>query len=237
MTRRILVGLLGVALGISAYQLLIGIPYGPNARGDVELARSTQLGRRVLFVGNSLTYWNDMPKMVARLARADEGAPRLFVVRYTAPGWDLRRASRNDGLRSLLDEVRWDDLVLQEHSHEPDPFVKELHDRVAGRGGRTTLVMVGAPNAETFVELARTLPASLAAVDGAFWEALRRRPGLDLRADDEGHPNRAGSFLMASLFYATITDRDPSQSAYSAGLQPDEADFLKTVAWDVYRAT
>jgi hypothetical protein len=231
------VALLGVVLGVVAYVFLIGIPYGPKARGDLALARSGQPGQRVLFVGNSATYWNDMPRMVSQLARGDSGAPRLFVVRYTAPGWDLRRASRNDGLRSLLDEVRWDQLVLQEHSDEPHPFYEALHERVARRGGRTTLFVGGAPDRETFMQAARALPASLALVNVAFWEADQRRPGIGLRDDDEGHPNRAGSFLMACLFYATITGRDPHLSAYSAGLQPDDAEFLKDVAWDVHRAT
>jgi hypothetical protein len=234
--RRILVGLLGVVLGAVAYQVFIGIPYGPKARGDLELARSTQPGKRVLFVGNSATHWNDMPKMVSQLARGDSSAPRLFVVRYTAPGWDLRRASRNDGLRSLIDEVRWDELILQEHSREPQPFYRELHERVAGRGGRTTLWVGGAPDPETYLEAARTLPASLAPVGGVLWEANRRRPGTDLRADDEGHLNRAGSYLVACLFYALITDRDPHLSVYSAGLQPADAEFFKTLAWDAYRA-
>jgi hypothetical protein len=231
------VALLGVVLGVVAYVFLIGVPYGPKARGDIALARGTETGQRVLFVGNSLTYWNDMPKMVSQLARGDSGARRLFVVRYTAPGWDLRRASRNDGLRSLLQEVNWDDLVLQERSSEPHPFYQALHERVASRGGRTTLWVVGAPDPETFIRAARTLPASLALVDAAFWEADQRRPGIDLRDDDEGHPNREGSFLMACLFYATLTGRDPHLSAYSAGLQPADAEFFKDVAWDVHRAT
>jgi hypothetical protein len=229
--------LLGVVLGVVAYVFLIGIPYGPKARGDLALARTSEPGQRVLFVGNSATYWNDMPRMVSELARGDSGASRLIVVRYTAPGWDLRRASRNDGLRSLLDEVRWDHLVLQEHGDEPHPFYEALHERVAARGGRTTLFVGGAPDRETFMQAARTLPASLALVDSAFWEAEQRRPGIDLRDDDEGHPNRAGSFLMACLFYATITGRDPHFSAYSAGLQPDDDELFKDVAWDVYRAT
>jgi hypothetical protein len=234
--RLLLCAAAGVVLGALAYVLLIGIPYGPQARGDLELARSDRPGQRVLFVGNSLTYYNDMPAMVGRLARGDAAAPRLFVVRYTAPGWDLRRASRHDGLRALLDDVNWDHLVLQERSTVADPFVHELHERVARNGGRTTLFAAGAAGPEKYGELARELPASLALVDYAFHEATSKSPGLNLLADDERHPNRAGSFLLACLFYATLTGRDPANSVYSAGLEPAQAELLKGAAWDAYLA-
>ena len=226
---------LGALLGVLAYVGVIGIPFGPKAEGDIELARSGRPGQRVLFVGNSLTYYNDMPSMVRKLAVGDQGGPTLFVAQYTAPGWSLRRASSHDGLRALLEDVRWDDVVLQERSDESRPFVHELHERVAAGGGRTTLVILGAALDRTYAELAQTLPASLAFVGPAAEEALSRNPGLDMLADDEGHPNRAVSFLIACVVYATLTNRDPSLSAYAAGLEPGESRFLKRVAWDVYR--
>lgn len=228
---------LGALLGVAGYVGLIGIPFGPQARGDLELARSDQPGQRVLFIGNSLTYYNDMPSMVRRLAARDQGAATLFVAQYTAPGWSLRRASANDGLRTLLDEVRWNDVVLQERSDESQPFAHDLHARVAAGGGRTVIFDLGAGGAGAYAELARTLSATLAPVWSAWEEALFRDPTLVLLADDEKHPNRAGSFLIACVVYAVLTNRDPARSDYAGDIEPERARFLKRVAWDVYRAS
>jgi hypothetical protein len=227
---------LGAFLGVAAYAGLIGIPFGPQARGDVELARSDQPGQRVLFVGNSLTYYNDMPSMVRKLAAHDQGARTLVVAQYTAPGWSLRRASAHDGLRTLLDEVRWNDVVLQERSDESQPFVHDLHSRVTANGGRTVIFDLGAGGAGAYAEVAQALSATLAPVWAAWEEARSRDPAVDLLADDGRHPNRAGSFLIACVFYAVLTDRDPAGSDYAGDLDPAQARFLKRVAWHAYEA-
>lgn len=93
----------------------------------------------MLFVGNSLTYWNGMPSMVRKLAHRDPGARKLFVAQYTAPGWDLKRAAKHNGLRELLEEVSWDDVVLQERRDVRRPFYEALHERIRARSGRTVI--------------------------------------------------------------------------------------------------
>lgn len=186
----------------------------------------------MLFVGNSLTYWNGMPSLVRRLARADPGAPTLFVAQYTAPGWDLTRAAKHEGLRDLLDEVGWDTVVLQEKSDVRQPQYEALHERIAARGAQTVLFgLWGAATDADAADRAAYLPATVAPV-GVAVEAARDDP--DVGDDGTGHPNEAGSFLIACVFYATLTGRDPHQSLYSGGLDPDTSRRLKDVAWDVY---
>jgi hypothetical protein len=131
---------------------LIRSPFFPRAAGDLALVRSDHAGLRVLFVGNSLTYYNSMPALVRQLALADEGAPPLYVVEYTAPGWILRRAARDEGLANLLSEAPWNLVVLQEGSQilswppedrhrETHPFARALNREIASVGGRTVLFM------------------------------------------------------------------------------------------------
>jgi hypothetical protein len=228
--------LAGLVLGAVAYLVVIGIPFGPQAKGDLEMARSDRPGQRVLFIGNSFTYYNDMPSMVSRLAADDPAASTLFVAQYTAPGWDLRRASSHEGLRKLLEEVRWSDVVLQERSDERVPFFHDLHGRVRVLGGRTVIVDLGDGGAGAYAGIARSLEASLAPVWSAWKRAMSERPSLNLFADDENHPNRAGSFLIACVFYSVLTDRNPAESRYTAELSGDEAAFIKAVAWNAYRS-
>lgn len=69
---------------------------------------------------------------------------------------------------------------------------------------------------------------------GLAWEeAHEREPGLDLWDSDGKHPNLAGSYLAACVFYAMLSGRNPSGSEFTGGLEPAEARLLQRVASDV----
>ena len=261
----------GLVLGVSIFVGLVqsGLvrnPLGPVIRGDIELARSDRDGERVLFVGNSFTFRNTMPALVHGLAEADDGSMPIFAVQYTAPRWSLRKASEDDGLENLLEDVRWDVVVLQEKSwflslpaeerrKETYPFARDLQREIALAGGHTMLFMtwgykdgdrwnwpgdtfdaMQARLAEGYSELAGELSAEIAPVGLAWAEARRREPGIDLWADDGKHPSRLGSYLAACVFYATLTGRDPARSEFTGDLAPAEARFLQDVAAGVVGA-
>jgi hypothetical protein len=77
-------------------------PFFVNTEGDIEDARSDEPGLRVLFVGNSFTLYNDMPRMVHELAAEDPGAPPVFSVSRTRGSWTFEGATDDKGLDSLL---------------------------------------------------------------------------------------------------------------------------------------
>jgi hypothetical protein len=235
----------------------------PRIDGDIALAESDRPGLRVLFVGNSFTYYNSMPAMVQELATADPGAAPLFSVEYTAPNWSLREASENRGLADALDEIAWDFVVLQdvswylstsvdERRRHTYPFARALERQIAETGARTMLFMTwgykdgafrgdtyGAMQtrlAEGYRDLAAELGAEVASVGLAWAEALRRKPGLELWKRDGAHPSRSGSYLAACVFYAVLSGRDPTKSTFTAGLDPAETRFLQDVASDVAAA-
>jgi hypothetical protein len=227
----------GIVLWVAAIHAgIVRNPLGPAMGGDIEFARSDRPGVRVLFVGNSLTYYNDMPSMVQRLAAEDDGGPRLVVVDYTAPGWSLWRASTHDSLLKLLRDVRWNHVVLQERSDERYPFFDDLNARTAAVGARTVIFDLGLGGAGAYAEHARRLGATLAPVWEAWENAVARHPGLELYADDEHHPNRVGSFLIACVFYGVLSGRDPASSEYDGGIEPELSNFLKRVAWAAVRS-
>ena len=235
---KLVVVLAGIAAGIALWVVAIqaGVvahPVRPAVKGDVALARSERPGRRVLFVGNSLTYYNEMPSMVRELAAHDRRGQELLVVQYTGPGWRLSSASREEGLLKLLAEVRWNDVVLQERSDETSPFFEQLHARASAAGARTVIFDLGSRGAADYASYANATGATLAPVDAAWDRALAWSHGLDLYAWDGVHPGRAGSFLIACVFYAVLTGRDPTGSRYTAGLTRADARLLQRVARDV----
>ena len=241
----------GLVLGFVLYVLLVGFgvlpKFYPAASGDLALARSDRPGLRVLFVGNSITYTNDMPALVHQLAAGDPGARPIFAVKYTAGGWRLKFASEDDGLAALLKEVKWDVVVLQEQSRvaslpddqrrlEMDPYVRALHAKIELAGARTFLFLpYGGPQSRVwqgYSSLASGLPATVVPVGLAWGEALGRAPGLDLLGWS-GHPNQLGSYLMACVFYAALSHRDPTWSRFTAGIEPAEAQYLQYNASNV----
>jgi hypothetical protein len=73
---------------------------------------------------------------------------------------------------------------------------------------------------------------------GLAWaESLRLVPRLDLWASDGRHPNTAGSYLTACVFYAMLTGRDPVGNPFTDGLGSGEARILQEVAWNELHPT
>jgi hypothetical protein len=252
----------GVLLGVSVYAGLIAVglvrnPFAPVAAGNLDLARSNRSGVRVLFVGNSLTFRNDLPEMVHRLGGA---RTPIFAGSFTAPGWQLRQFAGDHGLDRLLREVHWDVVVLQEQSQVPSfpaddrareftPYVKQLADKIRADGAQPLLFVTWAHRTgdrrnvsrdtyaamqqrivDGYADAARASASALAPVGVAWGNALTRRPQLALWSSDGTHPSRAGSYLAACVFYALLTRKSPVGNAFTAGLQPSLARFLQRVS-------
>lgn len=73
--------------------------------------------RSVLFIGNSYTYYNDMPGMLVEMAAADRGAPfRLAVQSATKGRLQLEQLAEDPAVIAALRSRRWDTVVIQERS-------------------------------------------------------------------------------------------------------------------------
>lgn len=102
------------ALGTSEHAAELSAPAAaarPNAPGVAPL--------RVLFVGNSHTYANDLPHLVAQLAAAAKQPRALEVSVVVAGGATLADHLAGDAVRTKLSEARWDYVVLQEQQQRP----------------------------------------------------------------------------------------------------------------------
>ena len=258
---------IALVLGVGIYAGLAAIgvvrnPFAPVVRGYLPQAQSGRAGLRVLFVGNSFTFRNDLPGIVSRLSGND--AP-VFAVSFTAGGWTLQDFAHDHELPRLLHEARWDYVVLQEQSQIPsfpasdrarefDPYVTQLTQAIEAARARPLLFLTwgyrtgdrrNVPG-DTYAwmqqrlvtgewDAARASGAAIAPAGLAWAEALKRRPQLALWADDGKHPNRFGSYLAACVFYATLTGRSPVGDRFMDGLDAGTARFLQNVAWDVAR--
>jgi hypothetical protein len=229
----------------------------PTTDGDVAAAKSDQPGVRVLFIGNSFTFYNDMPHMLHELAAEDPGAPPVLSVARTRSSWTLEGATDDKGIDSLLHEIHWDAVVLQERSWmlsfpEDDwlestyPYADELRRKIDAAGSRGIVFETwgyrhGFDRGDTYAwmqgrllegtaDLSERLGMDMAPVGNAWYAAYVQRPNLNLWDGDGRHPNRAGSYLAACVFYKELTGRDPSRSRFTADLDPVDAHYLQTLA-------
>jgi hypothetical protein len=220
---------------------------------------------RVLFVGNSYTFCNDMPGIVTRLAAAGE-APPFVPEQVTAGGrtlqghWEAGTAQARIG-----DEGGWDAVVLQEQSLRPvedraamHDYARRFHREIARTGARTVFYLTWArqhlPEQQAglnaaYGDMARELGATVAPAGVAWQRALAERPYLTLHEADRSHPTPLGSYLAACVFYATLYGRSPEgldvhgvdaghgdpARATSVILTAADVAFLQRVAWQTVR--
>src|SRR5208282_592301 len=81
-----------------------------------ELAIQCQT-KKVLFIGNSYTYTNDMPGLVAQIAISTGNT--LIYDSNAQSGWTLEQHWNDSTTRQQIREGYWDYVVLQEYSQNP----------------------------------------------------------------------------------------------------------------------
>lgn len=176
---------------------------------------------RVLMLGNSYTFTNDLPAVLASLTGAE-------VTAHTRGGAFLAEQLNPEtamGQRTLtaLQDEQWDYVILQEQSKAPavsrEAFLRSAEalcrlirengavpvfyatwayrddSRPLAQSGMTYGEMYGALH-EAYAEAARRTGALMADVGTAFYA---RRDTEDLYAPDGSHPNEAGTRLAAEI--------------------------------------
>jgi hypothetical protein len=213
--------------------------------------------QKILFIGNSYTYVNELPTMVAQLATA--GGKPVDVRQVTAGGVTLEwHAQNEDTLAALCDS--WDFIVLQEHSIRPIQDTPKmtmaaaaLQPLIASTGAQTVLYMTWARQhfpemqaglARVYTALAQEIGARVAPVGLAWEAALAADPSLALHTEDKSHPTPLGSYLTACVFYATFFGESPvglpvklttTGGKVLVELPEVQARLVQSVAWDVVR--
>jgi len=204
---------------------------------------------RVLFIGNSYTYGNDLPKMIDELAKAGKLRP-LEVGRELRGGYSLEMHWKDGKAAQKIAATKWDLVVLQEHSLRPIAdrklmfeYAAKLDQEIKKQGAKTLLYLTCARQdksdtqaalSKAYFELARELKASVAPV-GVAWEmALRDDDKLVLHQADKSHPNKNGTYLAACVFHGALHGKSPEGLPGAiGGLTNEEAKRLQAIAWKV----
>ena len=189
----------------------------------------------ILFVGNSYTYYNQMPE-VAFKRYAEAAGYKVAVTSVTCGGFRLSQFADPDNeegkrLREITKGVRYDYAVLQDQSVNP---IKNEADFISGvlgvmklissdnfilyatwgrNDGSPTLSELGLTSDEMTKRLSAAynavgskLSARVAEVGEAFLEYSKTHDRDELYDPDKSHPSKIGSEIAARVIFEKMIE-------------------------------
>jgi len=195
---------------------------------------------RVLIIGNSRTYYNNMPFMVRRIADSADAKYKLQVRMHALPAQSLEQHWNNPRVHELI-EIGWDSIILQERSsghinlrnqQSFSKYGRKLIEKAKNFAPKVSL-FVGWPYSSTVFEgdkkqvkmhymnmqqghlmLSRETSTGLINVGSIWIRQLIRNSNLRLETDGN-HPNFHGSYLAALAIYASLPGARIASVIYS----------------------
>ena len=201
---------------LSTCLFLLGCQAPPAPADDAAL--------RVLFIGNSFTYANDLPAAFEAVA-LQAGLPRPRTAMVAFPNAALQDHLVEGTALATLARERWDFVVLQQGpSTLPESrdslvaWTAQFAPPIRAAGAEPVLYMVwpGMDQPGPLAACRASYAAAAAAVQGHFapvgeaWQlALAERQTLSVAAGDGFHPSTAGTYLASVVLLGTVAGVDP----------------------------
>ena len=204
---------------------------------------------RVLFLGNSLTYVNDLPAMVTAIGLA---AGDTIVTKTLAyPDWGLQDHWEKGSAPEEIASEAWDVVVMQQG---PSSLEASRVDLLlwAGKFGdlahihHTCASMYEVWPAKNFLssfqavhdhyaEAADSIEGLFLPAGDAWQNAWAKDPTLALYGPDNFHSSPLGTYLAALAVYSGLTGRSPvgnTARVPGVGLDPNTLQEIQRAAWE-----
>ena len=172
---------------------------------------------KILFIGNSHTYVNDLPELVAQLCR--EHGISVHVTMLTRPGIGLEDHAAEPQTRFNILFGGYDYVVLQHRAH-PMGDLQQMHDgaeKILGwvrqAGSTPIFYQTWAAQGDeayqstmsgVYQRLGEEFSVRVAPVGDTWLRARQEDPALSLYGPDGQHASLAGSRLAAQTIFRTI---------------------------------
>jgi hypothetical protein len=211
---------------------------------------------KVLFIGNSHTYYIDMAYMVKYLSEQSDSSHRIEPVMIAQPGKSLGEHKDEPEIRFNILYGNYDFVVMQQVAH---PFKggketllqdgKAIYEFINKTEATPIAYMTWAEKAkpenqkimtEAYIEFAKEINGLLCPAGIAWQKALSSKPELELYDIDGQHANPTGSYLIACTFYSVILQSSPIGLPNEIKLNDKvlydipkkEAEFIQQIVWD-----
>lgn len=186
---------------------------------------------RVLFVGNSLTYVNNLPATLRALAIVQPTSMRITTATFVAPGGTVAERWKDGHAAAALREGKWDAIVLQERGgllaclvdaeqrqqgecRAAERAHKQFAELAKTSGARTLLLATWGPDEAWQLKLDRAIKqlASRASAEvvpaGSTLRAYAAKHSQDTAFPDKVHPSLPATLIMAAQLFRAITGSD-----------------------------
>jgi hypothetical protein len=181
---------------------------------------------KVLFVGNSFTYYNNLPQVVSAMAKSQDVI--IETKHSTVGGSSLEnhwKSERGTQTRIMLELEKWDYVVFNNHSlsaiNSPEKFLdysKKFADLVRSKGAEPIFLMTWAYKSNPLMlpeieklhkKLCEQTNTNYIPGGPLFASSLKYRPDIELFHDDI-HPSSNGTYLLGLAFYKYFTGKSVS---------------------------
>jgi hypothetical protein len=180
---------------------------------------------RALFIGNSLTYVNNLPAMIESIAASAGLKGRVTCRGVAMPDFGLHdHWEQGDALRGIRNG-QWTHIVLQQGpSSQPDSrvmlreFTKKFAFEARAKAAKVVLYSTWTSRnrldsmddvMESYRLAAKDVGGSLVPVGEGWRAAWREDPALPLYDADQFHPSPMGTYLAALMFFQHFTGQSP----------------------------
>ena len=194
------------------------------------LAAQDKNTENILFIGNSFTFYWNLPLVVE--AMANERNYNFDITQSTASGSSLKdHWFENDELKlkTLITTGRYDRVVLQDHSLNPLQnlvesrryFIDFIEWVKANNGAPyiyATWMYKGISNnnynvvdpiQDALQPVADKTGAVMVPIDQAFRTIQKRHPNIPIFMSDNKHPSPIGTYLAACVYFRIFTGESP----------------------------
>lgn len=176
---------------------------------------------KVLFIGNSHTYYNDMPHIFAEICRERHVDMEVTMLAHGGKGWDFH--VEEPEIRFNIMYGGYDAVVLQHTAHPMGNLSvmaacgRKLIRQVQESGARAILYMTWTTRAEgeaaqpamsrAYRKLQEETGCELAPVGEKWWQYHREHPDVELYAGDGQHASAIGSHLAAAAIADVVLSK------------------------------
>ncbi|MDE0959850.1 MAG: SGNH/GDSL hydrolase family protein [Planctomycetota bacterium] len=208
---------------------------------------------RVLFVGNSFTFWRGgLAQHLQALSDSMDPPLGYETAQVVQGGASLEVMWNQTDARDQIAHGQFDVVVLQEDLPETDvesfrKYSRKFVEAVRDAGARPILFMAWEYDRLRWISLdeiiaahqqvADQLQVEVAPVGLAWRNSTNQQPELNMYARDAEHPSVAGMFLSLMVIESTISGIDPVERAPKTlpirglqGLHEDALNFLRSIA-------
>lgn len=224
------------------------------------LFSNAQIQKKVLFIGNSMTYFNDMPVLFESIA--NEKGKNVDVEFYAPGGTGFVNHHVDSNVYALFENNVWDVVVLQPGTSESGGASSSVNTTIVRGNQMQDSIKKYSPCSKIFLYEISNGIASETTYNNYFTTQTRIKDSITKLADGmqiplvaagecarnhytaqqdlllhnsygDVHPNLNGSYLVACAMFCTIFQEPVSGVAFNGGVSVSNATYFQGIADNV----